>query len=99
MGAELSAGNESLVAGAVAIGAVGGILATFLLFPLIDRFARKKFRLDRSVAMGLLLAGSVLVGIGTGVAGFFWLRGQQPVPVEESVPVRANEDSAADLTR
>lgn len=72
-----------LLAGAVAIGAVSAMIATLLLFPVIDRFVRERFRLERGGAMIVLLTISLLIGLVAGGAGFFWLRDRQVDPHEE----------------
>lgn len=91
MAAEIFGANESLVAGAIAIGAVSGIVSTFILVPLIDRYLRKPWRLEPGTAMLLLLILSLLVGVGTGIGGFFWLRSNEPEPLEEVPPIRVEE--------
>lgn len=62
-----------LMAGAIALGAVCAIAATLVLFPIIDRFVRPRFQLERGSAMILLLAVSLLAGIAGGAAGYFLL--------------------------
>jgi hypothetical protein len=85
--------EQSLLGGAIAIGAVCAIATTLILFPVIDRFLRARLKLERGGAMLLLLAVSLVVGAVCGTAGFFWLQNRQPPPAEEAPPVRVEEQS------
>jgi hypothetical protein len=88
---EVLATEQSLMAGAVAIGAVSAIGATILLFPLIDRFVRERFQIARGGAMLLLLGLSLTIGTVAGAWGYFWLKEREAESVRESPPARAGD--------
>jgi predicted PurR-regulated permease PerM len=70
---ELVRPESPLLAGAVAMGSVFAILVTLLISPIIDRYVRPRFRLERGAALLLLLSVSLAAGIASGVASYFWL--------------------------
>lgn len=55
------------------MGSVFAILVTLLIFPIIDRYVRPRFKLERGAALLLLLSVSLAAGIASGVASYFWL--------------------------
>ena len=65
------------MAGAVALGAVCAMAAVLVFFPIIDRFIRPRFELERGGAMIVLLVASLFVGTIGGTIGFFWLRDRE----------------------
>lgn len=83
--------EHSLVAGAIAIGAVCAIAATLVLFPIIDRHLRARLKLERGGAMFLLLGLAILAGVGAGVAGYFWLEERHRPTEPASPPVQVEE--------
>lgn len=90
---EIVSSDPGLAAGAIAVGATCAILATFLLFPLIDRWVRPRFHLERGSAMIVLLLLSLLVGAVGGTIAFFALQTRQPETEEEAPSAR--HDAAA----
>lgn len=99
MDPELTQPELPLLPGAVALGAVCAIVAVLLLFPLVDRYIRPRYRLERGGAMLLLLVVSVIVGIAGGTAGFYWLREREEkvVPEEPAEQVRQSGSALAHL--
>lgn len=77
METEIVRPDSPLMAGAFALGAVSAMVATLLLFPLIDRFLRPRFELERGSAMLLLLGLSLAVGLISGVLGYSWLEARE----------------------
>ncbi len=88
MTSELTPPDSNLIAGAVAVGAVCAMAATLILFPIIDRFVRPRFSLERGSAMVLLLILSLLVGMAGGAASFFWLSEREAAKFEEPLATR-----------
>jgi len=58
---------------AVAIGGLCGIVAVLLFFPLIDRFIRPRFQLERGSALLILLLSGLFFAIGGSVVSYFIL--------------------------
>lgn len=84
------------MAGAVAIGAVCAMAATLVLFPVIDRYVRPRFKLERGSAMIVLLAASLLIGFAGGTAGFFWLAQREAERLEEGAQEERAEAGGAE---
>lgn len=55
------------------MGSVLSILVTLLIFPIIDRYVRPRYKLERGAALLLLLGVSLGAGIISGVASYRWL--------------------------
>lgn len=83
MSQEFTQPELPLMAGAVALGAVCAMVAVLLLFPIIDRFIRPKFDLERGSAMVVLLGASLLIGTVGGTFGYFYLRDREADAMEE----------------
>lgn len=94
MNSEVVGLEQSLVAGAIALAAVGAIGATLILFPLLDRFVRPRYRLERGSAMLLLLSLSILVGLLTGVGAYYWLRDREEKRQESPGEIQVKQDDA-----
>ncbi len=58
----------SLPVAVIGGGMVAALVATFVFYPLIDRFVRDRFRLSRGQALSLLLGCALICGgIGSGI--------------------------------
>jgi|GEM_PF-5901885 len=86
--------EQSLIAGAIALGAVCAMAATLLLFPVIDRFVRPRFELERGSAMLVLLGVSLSIGAAAGFIGYFWLLERQAEEQEEPLAVQVYQAPA-----
>lgn len=74
MGTEITSTEMEFAAGAVAIGAVCGIGAVLLFFPIIDRFIRPRFQMERGAALLILLLTGLFFAIGGGCVSYLLLR-------------------------
>ncbi|MCC5789763.1 MAG: hypothetical protein JJT75_09010 [Opitutales bacterium] len=83
----------SLAVAVIGIGAIIGMISTFVFYPLIDRWIRNKYRMGRGEAMMLLLACSLFVATIAGTITYWQLhddpRFQSP---EEEPAVPANPE-------
>lgn len=66
--------TASLAVVVIGVGCLVALIATFILYPLIDRYLRDRFRLGRGQALSLLLGSSLLVGSLGGVWAYFHFR-------------------------
>lgn len=92
--------TASLAVAVIGVGCLIAMIATFILYPLIDRYLRDRFRLGRGQALSLLLASSLFVGSLGGLWAYFHFRDDPrfhpPGEDDTEVALRSLPDHPAD---